>query len=65
VVRSRRRRHHNTGQTCVCTNRFLVQDEVHDAFAGRLVAAVAALRVGDGLTSGAEQGPLIDPAEAA
>jgi succinate-semialdehyde dehydrogenase/glutarate-semialdehyde dehydrogenase len=50
----------NTGQTCVCTNRFLVQDEVYDAFAERLVSAVARLTVGDGLTSGAEQGPLID-----
>ncbi|MDR3669321.1 MAG: NADP-dependent succinate-semialdehyde dehydrogenase [Holophaga sp.] len=52
----------NTGQTCVCTNRFLVQDRVYDAFAQRLVAAVERLQVGDGLTSGAEQGPLIDMA---
>ena len=55
----------NTGQTCVCTNRFLVQDEVYQEFSRRLVAAVAALRVGDGLTSGAEQGPLIDQAAVA
>jgi succinate-semialdehyde dehydrogenase/glutarate-semialdehyde dehydrogenase len=52
----------NTGQTCVCTNRFLVQDEVYDDFAGRLAKAVAALRVGDGLAGDAEQGPLIDRA---
>jgi succinate-semialdehyde dehydrogenase/glutarate-semialdehyde dehydrogenase len=52
----------NTGQTCVCTNRFLVQDRVYDAFAQRLVAAVEKLQVGDGLKSGAEQGPLIDMA---
>ena len=52
----------NTGQTCVCTNRFLVQDAVYDAFAERLVAAVAGLQVGDGLMTAAEQGPLIDMA---
>ncbi len=50
----------NTGQTCVCTNRFLVQDAVYDAFTERLAAAVAGLQVGDGLRTGAEQGPLID-----
>jgi succinate-semialdehyde dehydrogenase/glutarate-semialdehyde dehydrogenase len=50
----------NTGQTCVCTNRFLVQDTIYDAFAERLAAAVARLEVGDGLQSAAEQGPLID-----
>jgi succinate-semialdehyde dehydrogenase/glutarate-semialdehyde dehydrogenase len=50
----------NTGQTCVCTNRFLVQDTVYDAFAERLAAAVARLQVGDGLQAGVEQGPLID-----
>jgi succinate-semialdehyde dehydrogenase/glutarate-semialdehyde dehydrogenase len=52
----------NTGQTCVCTNRFLVQDAVYDAFAGRLAAAVARLEVGDGLKTRSEQGPLIDMA---
>ena len=50
----------NTGQTCVCTNRFLVQDGVYDAFTERLAAAVGGLKVGDGLRTGAEQGPLID-----
>jgi succinate-semialdehyde dehydrogenase/glutarate-semialdehyde dehydrogenase len=50
----------NTGQTCVCTNRFLVQEEVYEDFASRLTKAVAALRVGDGLEEGVEQGPLID-----
>ncbi len=50
----------NTGQTCVCTNRFLVQDTVYEAFAERLAAAVAELRVGDGLEEDVEQGPLID-----
>jgi succinate-semialdehyde dehydrogenase/glutarate-semialdehyde dehydrogenase len=52
----------NTGQTCVCTNRFLVQEEVYEDFASRLTKAVAALRVGDGLQEGVEQGPLIDQA---
>jgi succinate-semialdehyde dehydrogenase/glutarate-semialdehyde dehydrogenase len=52
----------NTGQTCVCTNRFLVQDSVYDAFAERLAVAVAQLEVGDGLKTKAEQGPLIDMA---
>jgi len=50
----------NTGQTCVCTNRFLVQDSVYEAFTERFVQAVAALRVGDGLQGEVEQGPLID-----
>ena len=50
----------NSGQTCVCTNRFLVQEGIHDAFAGRLAAAVARLKVGDGMEPGVEQGPLID-----
>ena len=49
-----------SGQTCVCANRILVQDGVHDAFAEKLAARVAALRVGDGLEAGVEQGPLID-----
>ena len=50
----------NTGQTCVCANRLLVQDGVYDAFAEKLVVAVEALRVGDGLQGPTEQGPLID-----
>ncbi|KAF0176359.1 MAG: succinate-semialdehyde dehydrogenase (NADP+) [Alphaproteobacteria bacterium] len=52
----------NSGQTCVCTNRFLVQAGVYDAFAEKFAAAVRALKVGDGLDAGVEQGPLIDPA---
>jgi len=50
----------NTGQTCVCTNRFLVQSGIHDEFAHKLAAAAAALRVGDGLAGATDQGPLID-----
>lgn len=50
----------NMGQTCVCANRFLVQAGVFDAFAEKLAVAVRALKVGDGLEAGVEQGPLID-----
>jgi succinate-semialdehyde dehydrogenase/glutarate-semialdehyde dehydrogenase len=50
----------NAGQTCVCANRLLVQDGVYDAFAGKLAAAVAEIRVGNGLDEGVRQGPLID-----
>ena len=50
----------NTGQTCVCANRILVQDGVYDAFAAKLASAVAALKVGNGLEAGVSQGPLID-----
>lgn len=53
-------KYRNTGQTCVCTNRFLVQDGVFDAFAAKLCQAVAALKVGNGLDQGVAQGPLID-----
>jgi succinate-semialdehyde dehydrogenase/glutarate-semialdehyde dehydrogenase len=55
-------KYRNTGQTCVCTNRFLVQEGVHDAFAQKLAAAVAGLKVGYGLDEGVTQGPLIDGA---
>lgn len=52
----------NTGQTCVCANRLLVQDGVYDAFSERLVEAVEGMRIGDGLAGETEQGPLIDAA---
>jgi succinate-semialdehyde dehydrogenase/glutarate-semialdehyde dehydrogenase len=52
----------NAGQTCVCTNRLLVQDGVHDEFARRLAAAVAGLKVGPGVDAGVAIGPLIDEA---
>jgi succinate-semialdehyde dehydrogenase/glutarate-semialdehyde dehydrogenase len=50
----------NTGQTCVCTNRILVQDGVYDAFVQRFARAVKELKVGDGLEQGVTQGPLVD-----
>ncbi len=55
-------KYRNTGQTCVCANRLLVQEGVYDAFAEKLMAAVAKLKVADGFTDGAQQGPLIDMA---
>ena len=53
-------KYRNTGQTCVCANRLLVQDGVFDAFSEKLKIAVAALRVGDGMDEGVTQGPLIN-----
>ncbi|AJO78000.1 NAD-dependent succinate-semialdehyde dehydrogenase [Pseudomonas sp. MRSN 12121] len=52
----------NTGQTCVCVNRFFIQDGVYEAFTGKLAAAVAAMRVGSALEGETEQGPLINAA---
>ncbi len=53
-------KYRNTGQTCVCANRLLVQEGVYDDFARKLSAAVGKLRVGDGLKGVTDQGPLID-----
>jgi len=55
-------KYRNTGQTCVCANRFLVQASIYDAFARRLSDAVGRLKVGPGLEDGVTQGPLIDMA---
>jgi succinate-semialdehyde dehydrogenase/glutarate-semialdehyde dehydrogenase len=53
-------KYRNTGQTCVCANRLLVQDGVYAEFSEKLAGAVGKLRVGDGLAGVTEQGPLID-----
>jgi len=53
-------KYRNTGQTCVCANRILVQDKVYNTFNRKLVAAVKKLKVGDGFKPGVNQGPLID-----
>jgi succinate-semialdehyde dehydrogenase/glutarate-semialdehyde dehydrogenase len=53
-------KYRNTGQTCVCANRLLVQDSVYDAFADKLAAAVRKLVPAPGFEAGATQGPLID-----
>ena len=53
-------KYRNTGQTCVCANRILIQAGVYETFAKKLLAAVSQLRVGDGLAGVTDQGPLID-----
>ncbi|CAM2964077.1 NADP-dependent succinate-semialdehyde dehydrogenase [Cupriavidus taiwanensis] len=53
-------KYRNAGQTCVCANRIYVQSGVYEAFAQKLVAAVAALKVGNGMEDGVRIGPLID-----
>jgi len=55
-------KYRNTGQTCVCANRLLVQDTVYDEFADKLGKAVAEMKVGNGFDDGVMQGPLIDVA---
>lgn len=55
-------KYRNTGQTCVCVNRFIVQDGVYDAFAKALAEKSKALKVGNGLDEGVQQGPLINEA---
>ncbi len=55
-------KYRNTGQTCVCANRLLVQDGVYEAFTARLAEAAARLKVASGVEDGAQQGPLIDMA---
>ena len=53
-------KYRNAGQTCVCANRVLVQNGIHDRFVARLVERVAALKVGNGADAGVQIGPLID-----
>lgn len=53
-------KYRNSGQTCVCTNRFFAQAGIYDAFVEKLAAASRKLKVGDGLEEGVQQGPLID-----
>jgi succinate-semialdehyde dehydrogenase/glutarate-semialdehyde dehydrogenase len=55
-------KYRNAGQTCVCTNRFYVQEAVYDEFVRRLVEQVKTIRVGNGMEPGVTQGPLIDEA---
>lgn len=53
-------KYRNTGQTCVCANRLLVQDKVYDAFTEKLMTAVKKLKLGNGLEDTTQQGPLIN-----
>ena len=52
-------KYRNAGQTCVCANRLMAQDGIHDEFVARLAEAVSRLRVGNGLEEGVTQGPLV------
>ncbi len=53
-------KYRNSGQTCVCTNRFYAQAKIYDAFVEKLAAKAAQLKVGPGFDDGVQQGPLID-----
>jgi succinate-semialdehyde dehydrogenase / glutarate-semialdehyde dehydrogenase len=53
-------KYRNSGQTCVCTNRFYVQSKIYNKFVERLTEATEALKVGSGLEAGVQQGPMID-----
>lgn len=53
-------KYRNAGQTCVCTNRMLVQEGVYDQFCRRLAAKVAELKTGDGFDDAVAVGPMID-----
>ena len=55
-------KYRNSGQTCVCTNRFYVQAGVYDEFAEKLAKRAESLKVGPGTEEGTQQGPLIDMA---
>lgn len=55
-------KYRNSGQTCVCTNRLLVQDGIHDVFVEKLATAMDSLQVGPGWEEGTSQGPLINQA---
>lgn len=53
-------KYRNAGQTCVCVNRFIVQEGVYDAFVAKFAAKVAELQVGNGMDEGVTQGPMIN-----
>ncbi|MBU1363813.1 MAG: NAD-dependent succinate-semialdehyde dehydrogenase [Gammaproteobacteria bacterium] len=55
-------KYRNTGQTCVCANRFLVQSGIYEEFAGKFAEKASRLQVGDGTEAGVAQGPLINAA---
>ena len=52
-------KYRNAGQTCVCVNRFIIQEDIYDDFVAKLAAATAKLKVGNGLEEGVQQGPMI------
>ncbi len=53
-------KYRNSGQTCVCANRFYVHDSIYDLFCEKFVTAVRAIQVGNGIDDGVTQGPLIN-----
>lgn len=53
-------KYRNSGQTCVCSNRFFVQKGVYDEFVKKLTVAVEALQIGNGMEEGVAIGPLIE-----
>ena len=53
-------KYRNAGQTCVCVNRFIVQEGVYDAFVAKFAEKVAQLQVGNGMDEGVTQGPMIN-----
>jgi succinate-semialdehyde dehydrogenase/glutarate-semialdehyde dehydrogenase len=62
IVGAMQSKYRNAGQTCVCANRFLVQDGVYDKFAAAFAEVASQLKVAPGLDEGSEQGPMIDMA---
>ena len=52
-------KYRNSGQTCICSNRLLVQEDIYDEFVAKFTEAVKAFNVGDGLTNGVTHGPVI------
>jgi succinate-semialdehyde dehydrogenase / glutarate-semialdehyde dehydrogenase len=55
-------KYRNAGQTCVCSNRFYVQEGVYDQFVEKFAAKVRTAKVGNGFDEGVNQGPLIEDA---
>jgi succinate-semialdehyde dehydrogenase / glutarate-semialdehyde dehydrogenase len=55
-------KYRNAGQTCVCSNRFYVQEGVYDQFVAKFAAKVKTAKVGNGFEEGVNQGPLIEEA---
>jgi succinate-semialdehyde dehydrogenase/glutarate-semialdehyde dehydrogenase len=53
-------KYRNAGQTCVCANRFYVQESVYEKFVEKFAAKAKAIRVGNGFEAGVQQGPMID-----
>ena len=55
-------KYRNSGQTCVCANRFYVHKKVQDVFVEKFAQAIQKIKVGNGMEAGSTQGPLIEMA---